>query len=61
MRSQAGIDVVILEVSDRLEGLIREAPQKMVNCWNSDFEGAEEIVVDFCFYVSVVIGGVDVF
>ena len=34
------------------ESLIREALQGMVDCWNSGFEGAEEMVIDFCFYVS---------
>ena len=31
---------------------IREALQWMVDCWNGGFEGAEEMVIDFCFYIS---------
>jgi hypothetical protein len=35
-----------------LKGWIRKALQKMVDCWNSLFDVAEEIVIDFCFYIS---------
>ena len=31
---------------------IREAVERLVDCWNGGFEGAEEIGGDFCFYVS---------
>ena len=31
---------------------IREALQWIFNCWNSDFDGAEEVITDFCLYVS---------
>ena len=31
---------------------IRKAVQKIVDCWNSIFDGAEEMVIDLCFYVS---------
>ena len=37
---------------DGVVGLIRDALQEIVQCWNSVFVIAEKIVVDFCFYVS---------
>jgi hypothetical protein len=41
-----------LKVADRFEGLVREALQWDVHCWNSIFDGAEEMDIDFCFYIS---------
>jgi hypothetical protein len=35
-----------------VEGLVREALQDIMNCWNSLFDGAEEMNIDFCLYVS---------
>ena len=37
---------------DGLEDLVRKALQWMVDCWNSVFEGAEDIGDVFCFYIS---------
>jgi hypothetical protein len=35
-----------------MEDLVRKALQKIVDGWNSIFVEAEEIVIDFYFYVS---------
>ena len=40
------------ELADGVEGLVRDALQEMMDCWNSVFEEAEEIVFDLCFYIS---------
>jgi hypothetical protein len=41
-----------LELANNVEGLVREALQEIVDCWNRFFVEAEEMNIDFCFYVS---------
>ena len=39
-------------MTEGVESLVRDALQEMMNCWNSIFAKAEEMVIDLCFYVS---------
>jgi hypothetical protein len=52
VRSRLKIDVVIWNLPMVVEGLVRKALQEMVDGWNSSFVVAEEMIVDFCFYIS---------
>ena len=52
VRSRIVIDVVIWNWLRLLMVWIRDALQWIFDCWNSLFVLAEEMVFDFCFYIS---------
>jgi hypothetical protein len=47
------VDVGIWNCSMMLKASIREVVERLVDCWNSSFEGAEETVVDFCCFIAL--------
>jgi hypothetical protein len=42
-----------LEVPDGVGGLVRDALQEILDCWNGIFDVVEEMGIDFCFVVSL--------
>ena len=41
-----------LELANGFEGLVRDALQEMMDCWNRFFDVAEEMIIDFYLYIS---------
>ena len=47
------VDVGIWNCSMMLKASIREAVERLVDCWNGGFDVAEEMDIDFCCFIAL--------